>query len=161
MKRYFLLSALLHCFVFTISFNASQKQEERNQGPGDGDKEGSTSNKPGTTGTDFDIIEISAGEGKLIKDESFYWGLGFTASRYSEEYHNGLLLPIAEVGHVASGYCGEEAGLKDGDIVYLINGNPISYDNDFTGDGPKKLVLTIYRNGGTVILTVERCKVYY
>ena len=56
----------------------------------------------------------------------------------------------AEIGEVRAGTAGEKAGLKAGDIVTQVDGNPIS-SND-------ALVATVrgYKPGDTITLTVLR-----
>lgn len=98
------------------------------------------------------IKEISQGEGSSSEDLPFYWGIGITSS-----YQNGM----AVVEYVASGYCAEANGIKQYDLIAKLNGLPLGDNNDIKGEGPKKLDLTILRNGSIIKISMERCKVYY
>lgn len=157
MKKYFLLSLLLHLsLVLAISFKMQQeeKQQQTEQG-----QEGSESDKKGQD-VGIEIIEISdtvnTEDQKKKELKNFYWGIGITSSHTfsgPSEY--------VEVVDVASGYSAESAGLQRGDIIMEIDGLPISNINDIRGDKPRKMLLTINRKGVIVRIQIERVKVYY
>ena len=146
MKKFILASLILHSLLtlpLLLGKTTKQVPVEISLEPpgaeGDLDKTGNEIIKP-------------LGEGDGEKSENFYWGLGITCTLVS----NGCY-----ISGITEGYAAMDSGLQVGDIIYLINGLPLSDDNEIRGNTPKKLYLTFSRKGITMNLVVERVKVYY
>lgn len=155
MKKYYGISILIHSIplvfiLLSIIFKPIEKEKEKQ--------------KQEQTLIEFNPVVIEQSQEKstepIKEHKNFYWGLGFVQDLNFVKVY-GLPTYGYTVTQVYSGYCGETAGLSVGDYIYLVNGAVVSDGNDIRGDGPKKLILTILRNGGTVLLTIDRCKVYY
>ncbi len=155
MKRYFLLSLLLHSIILIPLVPKLLQEEQAEQAQG----------KSNTGNGEFipEIIEFSVVSGDTVKPlNNYYWGLGLSCDegiRYIPGYGQ-MFSVIIQIAH--SGYSGESAGLQPGDVIFEINNKPIDYTNDLKGDGPANLLLTIMKRDGSIIKkTVPRVKVYY
>lgn len=150
MFKYLIVSLFLHLLlVISIGFKMNQEQQANTEGEKGGEKQGYE--------IETQIIEIADGPGAEKKElKDFFWGIGVEI-RYSEH----LGYPAHIVTSVKSGYCAESNNILEGDIIYLVNDQPLDFINDIKGDEPKKLKLTINRNGSIIIKVFNRCKVYY
>jgi C-terminal processing protease CtpA/Prc len=113
----------------------------------------------------IEIVDTIVTEATKPKPEkkNFYWGIGITSYEEMKEIPGQFgKIPTRELTEVFKGYAADEAGLVVGDTIFLINGNYIPDDDGLRGDGPRKMLLTVYRkNGITIRVPIERCKVYY
>lgn len=108
-------------------------------------------------------IEINNEADKFVKKnkDQYYWGLGLAAD-FGDVDYLGYKANSIHITKLYPGYCGETSGLMLGDNVYMINGELYNEQtNDIKGNEPKSLVLTFERNGRTMTIQVERCKVWY
>lgn len=153
MKRYLLLSLLLHSLIL-IPIIKSEIESEITQ----------TENKMKEGfGTAIQIIEFELTTGDVTKElKTFYWGLGISCDEQLREIpgYGRRYSVLVQIVHV--GYSGEASGLKSGDIIFEIDGKPVTPNNDIRGEGPSNILLTILKKNGKVIkITVPRVKVYY
>lgn len=157
MKKSLFASLMFHLSLValvTVSVVAEERQEE---------EKFEIELQEAQTGEEINVIELGdIGSEDLKPLDNFYWGLGFGSQHYMYDKIPGQLgaLPVIEVTEIFKGYCGESV-LQKNDLIYLINDMPLVTGNDIRGEGPAKLKLTILRNGGKIVLNVERCKVYY
>ncbi len=157
MKRYLSLSIFIHCLFFSLFFLKQEliRQEQQQEQGSAGEKE---------SGADFsvEVIEIAddADESSKQEKKDFYWGIGIGSDFAFIDIY-GVTTYCYSVDKLYAGYSAETDGVLVGDYIYLINDKPIGGTNDLKGDGPKKMKLTIIRNGSKVIVYTERCKVWY
>lgn len=158
MKKSLFASLMLHLSLValvTVSVVAEERQEE--------EKFEIELQESQQSEAQINVIELGDVSSEDLKPlDNFYWGLGFGSQHYMYDKIPGQLgaLPVIEVTEIFKGYCGESV-LQKNDLIYLINDMPLVTGNDIRGEGPAKLKLTILRNGGKIVLNVERCKVYY
>jgi C-terminal processing protease CtpA/Prc len=151
MNRFTLISISIHiCLILSTFLHVEQK-------PTVVEIELSES-ESGTKKTDQKedkrILEIGDGEGD-IEARDHYWGLGLTGEYITNEYGY-----VYRIDNVYSGYSGEAVGLRKDDVIIAVDGIPMAQNDIVTGDGPKTLSLTIRRGSSTLIIIVDRCKVY-
>lgn len=156
MKRYYLASLFLHVLFFvtaTLHHIPEKKQEpvEVTLGESGNDKKGT--DRPGQSNVIIPLAGIGEASAEL---HNFYWGIGISSVEYYKDN-----MPVIEINEVALGYSAYDAGLQVGDIIVNIDGHSISEGNDIRGDGPKRLSLTIIRKWVTLLINLERVKVYY
>lgn len=121
----------------------------------------------------FDKIEVSIispedGKGlpkikpmpkeKKKKADGGFWGIGIYMSLeyrpvvfYKGEMYAGLM-----VSGAISGNPGQKAGLKRGDVIFMVDNMPLSDKNDIKGDGPRSMTLHVQRDGQVLIVPIER-----
>lgn len=155
MRYYLLISIMIHTLAFlSIRQQLNQEQHKKREQK----KEHALGNG---LDNNIQIVEITGKTTKeAAKPRGYYWGLGISINE-NPMVISGMMYPVKIIKHAYQGYCGDYGGLIVGDVVYLINGDLIVGDNDFRGDGPRKMILTILRNGSTVRLQIDRCKIYY
>lgn len=148
MKYFLLISLILHIlpvFLLNTPRESFPKQDpvevELTEQENSGEFENGSNN--------VTILEYDESEENVSND--YYWGIGVTVSYLP----TGILITS-----VAKGYCAEKAGLKDGDLIILIDGFSPK-ENDLRGDGPKSFNLTLDRNSVILSISLSRCKVYY
>lgn len=152
MKKWLLLSIFIHTIFLSFFYVKSElPQNEKLK----------TEQQVEFINNNPKVIEIDNNSTKLNnKVINYYWGLGFTAN-FDEVEYLGTKVNAYTIIYFDSGYCGENSGLILGDKVYLVNGELISETNDIKGDEPKKLLLTLERNGRTIVIQTDRCKIWY
>lgn len=157
MKRYLILSFLVHVLLAALTMlKLGQISEEKQQKKKQEQK---------ALPVEIEVIEQVASVPEMPKkdERKFYWGIGISVD-YQDYTLPGYMGTVraTKVEKVYQGYNAESAGLLEGDLIYLINGSPITFKNDIVGDGPGTLILTILRNGSSIVrVQLERCKVYY
>lgn len=159
MKKYLLLSTILHLSLLTIAvkhsgdlFNQGSKGNGTNRHGGVTiDKDVIPKNK---ASTDVDIIEkhpdiiIKSKKHKIVDKDcpgNWYGGIGI------ETVDNGAEL----IGTVHSGYPADLAGLLEGDEIVSVEGNYIP------GPPGTEVTMLIKRNGLSRIYTITRGKICY
>lgn len=155
MKKSLLLSILIHSLiVFSLLYKSTvDKKEEQDR-----------KLEQAASAYAIEIIEISDSfSEKETKQElkNYYWGIGITQDFNNQFKVNGIDTYGVMVVKVVPGYNGERDGILPDDFIIAVNGIAWSLDNDIKGDGPLKLVLTVYRNGVIIDIHTERCKVYF
>lgn len=101
-------------------------------------------------------VEKEEGDGEAPQ-RKFYWGIGImTTDVYHLEY--GFIIKVV---NVYKGYSAMDAGLLVDDLIVLVDGKPITQNNDIKGDGPHSLSLTILRKDDMIKINLSRVKVYY
>lgn len=157
MKKFIIISLLLHSTF--LLFNPIEQTEptvyeiemvdnDSNSGTEKTDKKESVTK----------ILEVG-GEGDKVSTDHYY-GVGIYSQEHLQEIPGYGIIQVVEITDVVIGYCGEEAGLRVGDMIVLVNGIEQSPENNIKGDGPKLLNLSIFRNGVTILISINRCKVY-
>lgn len=101
------------------------------------------------------IVEIVPGGIAEEKERAHYWGIGINID--NENYKGNLAYIVTQVH---SGYTAEFV-LQPKDVIILLDDQPISFTNEIRGEGPRRMKLTIIRNGSIIYVYIERCKVYY
>lgn len=156
MKRYYFLSLLIHSlFLLTLLHKAKILQEKSGMANTTG---------PNANGSEsvMEIIEISPIGDTKQEFKNFYYGLGITCDEYLLNIPDYGMTPTLLIRTVHSGYSAESSGLQAGDVIYLVNGQPVGDGNDVKGDEPKDLALTILKKDGRIIvINIKRVKVYY
>lgn len=155
MKRYFLISLLLHSLILIPLVPKLLQEEQAEEAKG----KGNTGNGESV----MEIIEFNPVYSDIVKPlNNFYWGLSLSCDEgmiYIPGYGD-MLSVIVLIVH--DGYSVESAGLQPGDMIFEINNKSIDYTNDIKGDGPANILLTILKIDGRIIkITVPRVKVYY
>lgn len=154
MKKYLLLSVFIHALAlsfFYVKYKSPKIEKEIE--------------KEIVTGFQSDPlpIEINTEADELVKKnkDQYYWGLGLAAD-FGDVDYLGYKANSIHITKIYPGYCGENSGIMIGDNVYMINGELYNEQtNDIKGNEPKKLILTLDRNGRTIVLQTERCKIWY
>ncbi len=151
-----LVSLLLHSSLLLVGLLDKPKPEvvtvELVENTGDSEKDNQGK-------SDKRIVELGDSNSDETPKE-WYWGIGIYSMRYLDTIPGYGYIAVTEITEIVSGYSADSSGLQVNDIIVLINGQPESPGNDLRGEGPKTLILTIRRKGQTVIIRVERCKVY-
>lgn len=143
-RKFITASFLIHCLVLGVITREVP----------------STQNEPLQDETEVELYETEKEPIRQIKELSdsgdseestnFYWGLGITIS---------MDMTIASI---TPGYNADLYGLQVGDKLLKMDGKDMSFqDNDITGPGPRKMLLTILRKSVIMDIQVERGKVYY
>jgi hypothetical protein len=158
MKKSLFVSVFLHLSLLLMA-TASIVAEERQQEVEEFEVE-----LQEQAGSPMQVIELGDETTEAAKPlDNFYWGVGIGSNHYFWDKIPGQnkALPVIEISEVFVGYCAEAAGLQRGDLIYLINDEPIVDGNDIRGEGPGTLKLTFIRNSAKMVITIDRCKVYY
>lgn len=122
-------------------------------------------NRPKTSSKNSKNEDIKIlGDSNGPKATNFYWGIGIMGPERENSLipdYFGTPIRTCVIYVVFEGYGAYLGGVLPDDIIYEINGQPITAENDLRGDGPKQLNLTILRKNAKIHLTVNRTKVYY
>lgn len=87
------------------------------------------------------------------KPKKGFWGIGILEGSISLPERG--IFYAEEVGELYYGYPAKEAGLMVGDIIFLVNGRPLTIE-PIRGDKPKHLTLTILRGGKVITIQLDR-----
>lgn len=154
MKLSVLVSLIIHgLFVFFMVYEKTKdkpKEEESRQ-------------RKASYNFAVEIItpnKAAQGAKKIKKKKEFYWGVGISPTFEFKDIF-GVRTFGYGVQQIYEGYSAYESTMQVGDFIYLIDGLPITDGNDIRGDGPRKMLLTVLRDGVSINLEVDRCKVYY
>lgn len=153
MKKSFLVSLIIHgLVVFAFLFKSNTPDPKKKEEP-----------QLASSSYEIEIIEINdfGTQDTEDKKKNFYWGIGINQDFNNLLNINGVDTYGVMVLKVVPGYTGERDGILVGDFVIAVNGKAWSIANDIKGEGPLKLVLTVYRNGVIIDIETARCKVYF
>lgn len=151
MNRFTLLSIFIHMSLMLFAFVQAEQKPELVEIEL---SESESGTKKSDQKEDKKILEIGDGQGD-IEARDHYWGVGVTGEYITNEYGY-----VYRIDAVYSGYSGEAVGLRKDDVIIAVDGVPMAENDSITGDGPKTLSLTIRRGSSTVIIIVNRCKVF-
>jgi hypothetical protein len=154
MKKYILISLVLHSLILIINLTNNLTTKSKQLQIATEKKEG----KGTSYNQIIDLVESNSKSNisnkKVLKD--FYWGIGInTDFQYRNNYFGYI------VSQIHNGYSADTQGLKLNDYIYLIDSMPITDINDIRGYSPRKMILTIIRNGVNMTISISRVKVYY
>lgn len=106
------------------------------------------------------IPKENNGNNDSLKNKKFYWGIGVTTLYYPRMIQ-GVKYNCYMITQVSEGYSAYEASVESKDVIYLIDGSPISDSNDVSGSEPRSMVLTVLRSEQVMSIKIDRVKVYY
>jgi membrane-associated protease RseP (regulator of RpoE activity) len=103
------------------------------------------------------LDKVNAEKPAVKKPKKGFWGIGVDIYPYAQ-------LALTEKGplygwrllKIHSGYPADELGLRPGDIIVTVDGQPISASNDVRGDGPSVVTVEVFRDGRLMMFTVNR-----
>jgi len=88
-----------------------------------------------------------------------YWGIGVYQSGFvggEVVFYNGLTYWGDRVSAAVKGNPAERAGIQTGDLIFMIDNQPLSVKNQVRGDGPRSMVLMIKRGNSFIEVSIER-----
>ena len=169
MKKYLLLSFIIHLTAFFIIASMDKTYLSHSKKFGNGGTEKITI-LPKKQNVEIDLIpaaKIKSNDAlvpmpkkliKVSKSQDGYWGIGVYSSAlddvmvmYEGKTYVGTKLMEPIKGNPAS-----KVGLEAGDVIFLIDNLPISDKNDLKGDGPRKMLLHIKRGNSIFTIQIER-----
>lgn len=96
-------------------------------------------------------------EVKEEKPKKGYWGIGIEVDPF---YHVTVtdrgIFNGWNITRVPGGYPADDIGLRVGDILITVDGQPLSTFRDVRGTGPDKVTFEVYRDGRILSFTVNR-----
>ena len=152
MKKYLLISLLLHSAIFLKFISNNDNLQDQNR------QEGNSKTSDDST---YDIIPLSSGgKGDRKKiNNCYYYGIGIRVDQIFTAF-NGEVLLSYRIKEVVSGYSADSAGLQSGDVIIKINQKKIDSLNDIIGVKEGHMTLTVMRGSSMLILNLKRTKVY-
>lgn len=172
-KRYLILSTLIHIALvigLLLQNNKSKEEQAKNEASNkisvelvEATKENKAGDKQGADKIYNDIIELGESGDKKLDEDKFYWGIGIRIDYAVVDIYGSPFFGY-KITDLYQGYCGEQAGIRINDFIYLVNGvklDLVGEDQDIKGDKPKTLLLTVFRNNVIINVKVDRCKIYY
>ena len=152
MKKYIILSLAIHLALVFFSFKASKAQDEAKQ-----EEKKNQAFYPKEERIIEIVDQVTTEATKPEPKKEFYWGIGI----YSVSNTTSTGAVMLRVTSVVSGYAAETAGIRIDDIIISIDDQDMTETNNIRGDKPRRMVLTVVRNGATIRITLERTKVYF
>jgi membrane-associated protease RseP (regulator of RpoE activity) len=110
------------------------------------------------------IIPLSPMSDMFIKKplkRKGYYGIGVYCNlMLIDTVCEGQIYASIKITGVVDGYPASALGLRSGDSIIEIEGNPINYRNDVMDTGPTMINFTICRDGKKIRLTTMRAFIY-
>lgn len=166
---YFIVSATIHIALLMIFASLQTTQQGKKGGKGNPDADIIPHTQTKNVDVSYDnhsTITMKRPKPKKItkkhdkKTSKYgYWGIGVATGFGSEPvaYNGYIYTNTMRMFIVYEGYPAYNANLKDDDIIFSVDGQPMSDElNDVRGDKPKKMTLGIYRKGKIFFITIER-----